>query len=50
MCLTATPNGAAAQTLAPPTRKWELDRETRAALPRVRTMPECPEGNLREQA
>ena len=27
-----------------------LDREARAALLRVRTGPECPEGNLRELA
>ena len=30
------------------TSKWVLDREVRAALLRVRTRPECPEGNLRE--
>ena len=30
------------------TSKWGLGRETRAALLRVRTGPECPEGNLRE--
>ena len=50
MCLTATPSGAAAQTLSSPTSKWVLDREPRAALLRVRTGPECPEGNLRELA
>ena len=38
----------AAQMPAPTTSKWELDREARAALLRVRTGPECPEGNLRE--
>ena len=48
MCLTATPSGAAAQTLASPTSKQGLDREGRAALLRVRTRLECPEGNLRE--
>ena len=46
MCLTATLSGAAAQTLASPTSKQELDSEAQAALPRVRTGPECPEGNL----
>ena len=50
MCLTATPSGAAAQTLASPTSKQGLDREGRAALLRVRTRLECPEGNLRELA
>ena len=30
------------------TSKRGLDREVRAALLRVRTGPECPEGNLRE--
>ena len=50
MCLTATLSGAAAQTLASPTSKQELDCEAQAALPRVRTGPECPKGNLRELA
>ena len=37
--------------LHPPleSRGW-LGREARAALLRVRTGPECPEGNLRELA
>ena len=48
MCLTATPSGEAAQMLASATSKRELDREVRAALLRVRTGPECPEGNLKE--
>ena len=30
------------------TSKQGLNREARAALLRVRTRPECPEGNLRE--
>ena len=30
------------------TSKWGLGREAQAALLRVRTGPECPEGNLRE--
>ena len=30
--------------------KWGLDKEVQAALLRVRTGPECPEGNLRELA
>ena len=47
MGLTATPSGAAAQTLASPTSRQGLDREVRAALLRVRTRPKCPEGNLR---
>ena len=50
MCLPETPSGAAAQRLASPTSKWGLDSEVRAALFRVRTRPECPEGNLRELA
>ena len=52
MCLTATPSRAAARTLASPTSEWwgGGDREECAALLRVRTGPECPEGNLRELA
>ena len=42
--------GEAAQILAPATSKWGLGREAQAALLRVRTRPECPEGNLRELA
>ena len=38
----------AAQTTAPATSKRGLGREARAALLRVRTGPECPEGNLSE--
>ena len=38
----------AAQTLASATSKRGLNREARTALLRVRTGPECPEGNLRE--
>ena len=37
-----------AQTLASSTSEWGLGREVLAALLRVRTRPECPEGNLRE--
>ena len=48
MCLPETPSGAAAQRLASPTSKWGLGREVQAALLRVRTRPEWPEGNLRE--
>ena len=29
-------------------RELVMDREAQAALLRVRTWPECPEGNLRE--
>ena len=43
-----SPSGEAALTLASTTSKWGLDREARAALLRVRTGPECPQGNLRE--
>ena len=43
-----SPSREAAQMLSSTTSKWELDREARAALLRVRTGPECPEGNLRE--
>ena len=42
--------GEAVQTLASTTSKWGLDREAQAALLRVRTRPECTEGNLRELA
>ena len=48
MCLRVTPSREAGQTLASATRKQGLDREAQAALLRVRTGPECPEGNLRE--
>ena len=52
-CLKATPSREAVQILAIATSKWGLDREARAALLRVRTRPECPEGsegtNLRQQ-
>ena len=41
-------SGEAVQTPAPATSKRGLGREARAALLRVRTRPECPEGNLRE--
>ena len=36
------------QMLASPTSNWRLDREPWAALLRVRSGPECPQGNLRE--
>ena len=48
--LTATPIGAAAQILASPTSKRGRDMEERVALLRIRTGPECPEGNPRELA
>ena len=44
----SSPSGEAAQTPAPATSKRGLGREARAALLRVRTGPECPEGNLRK--
>ena len=42
------PSREVAQTPAHATSKWGLEREVRASLLRVRTRPECPEGNLRE--
>ena len=42
------PSREVAQTLASTTSKRGLNREEQAALLRVRTRPECPEGNLRE--
>ena len=44
----ATPRREVAQTLASATSKPGLNREAQAALLRVRTSSECPEGNLRE--
>ena len=43
-----SPSGEAAQTPASTTSKQGLGREAWAALLRVRTRPECPEGNLRD--
>ena len=43
-----SPSGEAVQTPAPATSKQGLGREKRATLLRVRTRPECPEGNLRK--
>ena len=48
MCPTVTPSGEAVQTPASATSKWGPGREAQAALLRVRTRPECPEGNVRE--
>ena len=48
MCLMATPSREAVQMFTSATSKQGPDREARAALLRVRTKPECPEGNLRE--
>ena len=42
-----SPSGEAAQMPAPATSKQGLGREARAAVLRVRTGPECPEGDLR---
>ena len=39
-----------AQELASPTSKWGQGREAWGALLRVKTRPECPEGNLRDPA
>ena len=47
-CLTTTPRGKVAQTLASTTSECGLNTEVRAALLRVRTGPESPEDNLRE--
>ena len=43
-----SPSGEAAQMPAFNTSKRGLGREAQATLFRVRTGPECPEGNLRE--
>ena len=43
-----SPSGETVQMPASDTSKQGLGREARAALLRVRTGPECPEGNLRE--
>ena len=48
MCPMVTPSGEAVQTPASATSKQGLGGEAQAALLRVRTWPECPEGNLRE--
>ena len=49
MCPTVTPSREAVQTPASATSKRGLGREAQAALLRVRTQPECPEGRLGEQ-
>ena len=46
--LTATISREVAQMLVSATSKWGMNREVQAALLRVRTGPDCPEGNLRE--
>ena len=43
-----SPSREAAQMPASATSKRGLGREAQAALLRVRTGPECPEGNLKE--
>ena len=49
MCPTVTPPAEKqCRCLHPPLVKRGLGREAWAALLRVRTGPECPEGNLRE--
>ena len=48
MCLTATPSGEVAQSLASATSKRGLNREAQAALLRVETRSEWLEDNLRE--
>ena len=47
-CLTATPSGEAAQMFVSAISKQGLNREAWAALLRIRTGPECLEGNLRK--
>ena len=47
MCLMATPSREVALMLTSTTSKQGLNRASQAALLRVRTGPECPEGNLR---
>ena len=49
MCPMLTPSTKAVQIPAYATSKQGLGREAQAALLRVRTRPECPEGKLREQ-
>ena len=44
----ATPSGKVAQMLAFTSSMWGLNREAHAALFRVKTRLECPEGNMRE--
>ena len=41
-----TPSREAVQMPASATSKWGLGRKAQVALLRVRTGPECPEGNL----
>ena len=50
MCLKTTPSRKVPQTPASATSKWGLGwiGEEWVALLRVRTGPECPEGNQRE--
>ena len=48
MHLTATPSREVAQMLVSTTSKRGLNKEAWAAFLRVRTGPECPEGNLKE--
>ena len=43
-----SPRGEATQMPASATCKQGLGREAQTALLRVRTRPECPEGNLRD--
>ena len=48
MGLTKAPSKEVAQMLESVTSKAGLNRERRAALLRIKTWPECPEGSLRE--
>ena len=43
-----TPSRKVPQTFASATNKWRLNGEEPAAMLRVRTRPDCPEGNWRE--
>ena len=47
-CLKTTPSRKIPETLTSTTSKWGLNGNEQAALLRVRTGPESPEGNLRE--
>ena len=48
MCLKATSSREVPQTLASATSKQGVNGEKQMTLLKVRTGPECPEGNLRE--
>ena len=47
ICLTATPSGEVAQALTSATSEQGAKHGGTGCMLRVRTRPECPEGNLR---